>query len=199
MIKSHRSEIDQREDRLVNNIKEVVFSINLNDSFIYVTTNFYIYAIKRNDLKVVASMKLNGIPIKINFFPVSKDERELLKTSKNELFMSKITFGFSDKTNLCWSTIYHFINNEEIKEADGNIKETQTSSFKLASEGAMEEVKDNYFNYRRRYFPYYNIYQFNEAINSVDVSNSLAVWAAKDMKVSVFDIGTGKEFLTFLK
>ena len=192
LIKKYRSDIDQQEERLTNELKEVVFSINLNDSFIYVTTNFYIYAIKRSDLTVKTWMKLSGIPIKINFFPVSKEERDIIKNDENEVFISKITFGYSDKTNLCWSTIYHFIKNEEIVDINGNKLIDNTSSFKLVSEGAMEKKNDpEYYHFRRYYSPFHNIYQFNEAINSVDVSNTLAVCAAKDMKVSVFDIGTG--------
>ena len=196
LIKSHRSDISQQEDRLTNNIKEVVFSINLNDSFIYITTNFYIYAVKRNDLKVVASMNLNGLPIKINFSQFQNNERELLKAEKDELFMSKIIFGFSDRTSLRWSTIYHFIKSEDIIDANGDVKATQTSCFKLASEGAMEKITEiEYPSYRRIFRPLNNYYQYNESINSVDVSNSLAVCAAKDMKISVFDIGTGTHSL----
>lgn len=75
----------------------------------------YIYTIKRNDLKVTCALKLAGNPIKVNFFPVTRDEITMLRTDKNEIFISKITFGFSNKNSLSWSTMYHSVWEEEVK------------------------------------------------------------------------------------
>mmetsp|Transcript_34769 Transcript_34769/g.40251 ORF Transcript_34769/g.40251 Transcript_34769/m.40251 type:complete len:135 (+) Transcript_34769:740-1144(+) len=132
----------------------------------------YIYTIKRNDLKVTCALKLAGNPIKVNFFPVTRDEIAMLRTDKNEIFISKITFGFSNKNSLSWSTMYHSVWEEEVKGEDTIA--VQKSEFKVVSEGKMKESHDNNPYWRRRPYIYAPFYQMNNAIHSVDVSNSLA-------------------------
>lgn len=192
-LKEHRQE-EEIEQRLTNTYNEVLFSISLRGNFIYVVTNRYVYVVKRNDLAVLTSLKLDKNPIKVKLFSVTKDEAALLKTDDSEVFLNKIVFGFSDRYSLAWSTVYHSAKEEEEKDEQGNTRSVSRSFLRVVTEGQKDKdyAHSQYYNMWRR--PY-NLQIFgSDNVHSVDVNNALAACAAKDMKVNVFDMDTGKSY-----
>lgn len=190
-IKEHRGQ-DEVEDRLSNTKHETVFTITAKGSFIYVITNLYLYVLRRHDNHVLTSYKLSKQPIKVKFFSVTKGEKTALSNDENEIFINKLVFGFSDKQTLSWSCVYHTVKNEIVRDANGNDVEVAKSHFKVSSEGESEK-EYGYQNYPWRR-PFWGYVHSAEHIHSVDVNNSLAVCAAKDLKVSVFDLDTAKKY-----
>lgn len=170
-VKAHR--LENQEDRLSNDLNESIFSINVKDTFIYVTTNLYLYILERVGFSIVAVTKLDDTPVKIKFFPVTRIEIENIKKKDKELFISKIIFGFSNKNSLSWNSFYHSITEgEEVKDQNGNMIKKTTSELKKASEGMMADMIDPNYHWRVR--PLFNHVQSTDYVNSIDINNAIA-------------------------
>mmetsp|Transcript_36765 Transcript_36765/g.36391 ORF Transcript_36765/g.36391 Transcript_36765/m.36391 type:complete len:112 (+) Transcript_36765:866-1201(+) len=109
---------------------ESIFSITVKESFIYVATNLYLYVLDRITYKVLTAMKLQGTPVKVKFFPVSRIEVENIRDNKDELFISKAILGFSDRHSLAWNSFYHTIAQEEAKDEQGRVTTTAIHNLK---------------------------------------------------------------------
>jgi len=186
-IKEHRQE-DEKEDRMSNVTNETIFSISALMSFVYITTNKYIYVVKRNNLEVVTSLKLSQTPIKVKFYPVSKEEITALRQDPKETFLTKIVIGASEKTSLSWRTIYHIW--KEQPDSQDESKTVAMSELRVVLEG--EENKMPEINNHRR-MPFY-FHPRVDNVHSVDVNNTFAAYACQDLKVSVIDMGSGQKY-----
>lgn len=153
-----------------NDLGEIVFSITIKHGFIYVVTSHYLYVLNRNNMKVQTVYKLTGTPVKIKFFPVTKKEIELFKENDKQIFVTKIIFGYSNRLNLSWSSIYHTINEETNEEGKTDSK----SSIRLINEGELTKHQEFLASWLWRR-PFNRVLHVSSKINSVDINNTLAV------------------------
>lgn len=175
-----------------NHLNECIFSITIKDNFIYAVTDLYIYILNRNNLAVLTAFKLSGQPIKVKFFPVTRNEITTFKESDNQIFISKIVFGFSDRQSLSWSSVYHIVDEEKKEDNEGKSETISKSSLKLISEGELEKKLNHHNLYWRR--PMYNYVQSSSNVNSVDINDTIAACASEGMKVTIFDLETSKKY-----
>jgi hypothetical protein len=189
-IKEHRTE--EPEDRMSNNLSECIFSITIKDNFIYAVTDIYAYILNRSNLTVLTSIKLSGQPIKVKFFPVTKNEITAFKENDKQIIIAKMIFGFSDRHSLSWSSVYHIIDEEEKEDNEGVLKTTTKSTFKWITEKELEKKLQNNPIYWRR--PIFNYVQSTSNVNSVDINDTIAACASEGMKVNIFDLETSKKY-----
>jgi hypothetical protein len=148
-LKEGREYEEEKEGRLSNRLSEAIFSITAINGFIYVTTSRYIYILRRNDLSVETSLKINKNPVKIKIYPVRKEETEALRKDKKEIFFTKLICGFSEKSSVSWSAIYHVVREEEQKDAYGNTVKVSKSEFRIVSEGEVIKGAPNRYSFKQ--------------------------------------------------